>query len=150
MLNADVVAITGSSGKTTMKSMLAQSLDAFATVGSLNNHIGVPLSLALTPRGATCAVYEIGTSHPGEIAPLSKLVRPDVAVVLNVHPVHAEHFENLDAIRSEKLSIYNGLGDKGHLILEESIGRSERRVGLPGSVASYSIATGRSSSRNTI
>ena len=127
VLDAEVVAITGSSGKTTMKSMLAQSLDAFTTEGSLNNHLGVPLSLALTPRDVTAAVYEIGTSHPGEIAVLSKLVEADVAVVLNVHPAHVEYFENLDELRSEKISIYNGLRDKGHLILEESI---ERR-GLP-------------------
>ncbi|MCZ6656260.1 MAG: UDP-N-acetylmuramoyl-tripeptide--D-alanyl-D-alanine ligase [Gammaproteobacteria bacterium] len=129
-LDADVVAITGSSGKTTMKSLLAQSLDAFATEGSLNNHLGVPLSLALTPREVTAAVYEIGTSHPGEIAALSKLVEADVAVVLNVHPAHVEYFENLDELRSEKISIYNGLRDKGHLILEESIGRSGLPAGL--------------------
>ena len=130
VLDADVVAITGSSGKTTTKSLLGQSLDAFTTDGSLNNHLGVPLSLALTPREVTAAVYEIGTSHPGEIAALAKLVEANVAVVLNVYPVHVEYFENLDELRTEKISIYNGLSDKGHLILEESIGRSGLPAGL--------------------
>ncbi len=124
----DVVAVTGSSGKTTAKTLLKATLDAFATGGSLNNHIGVPLSLARTPREAGTAVYEIGTNHPGEIAPLSKLVRPTVAVVLNVHPAHAEFFADSDTIRKEKLSIYNGLEKNGHLIVEESVALD----GLPG------------------
>ncbi|MEE8078082.1 MAG: Mur ligase family protein, partial [Pseudomonadales bacterium] len=70
-LDCPVVAITGSSGKTTTKSLLSAALDAFSTPGSLNNHLGVPISLARTPRDASAAVYEIGTNHPGEIAPLS-------------------------------------------------------------------------------
>lgn len=111
-----VVAVTGSSGKTTFKSFAARTLGAFATEGSLNNHIGVPLSLALTPPDADGAVFEIGTNHPGEIEPLAKLVRPDVAVVLNVHPAHIEHFGSLAAIRREKLAIANGLAEDGVLV----------------------------------
>jgi len=120
-LACPVVAVTGSSGKTTTKALLARALGAFATSGSLNNHLGVPLSLALTPKDVSAAVYEIGTSHPGEIAPLAKLVQPDVAIVLNVHPAHAEYFVDLDDLRIEKLSIYNGLPEKGHLIIEDLI-----------------------------
>jgi UDP-N-acetylmuramoyl-tripeptide--D-alanyl-D-alanine ligase len=120
-LNCPVIAVTGSSGKTTAKTFLAAALGAFATEGSLNNHLGVPLSLARTPRDAGAAVYEIGTNHPGEIAPLSELARPHVALVLNVHPAHRENFRDLDELRHEKLSLYRGLGGKGQLILEESL-----------------------------
>ena len=114
-LARSVVAVTGSSGKTTFKSFAAAALGAFATEGSLNNHIGVPLSLALTPRDAS-AVYEIGTNHPGEIAPLAQLAAPDVAVVLNVGPAHIEHFGSLAAIAAEKTAIAAGLSSAGVLV----------------------------------
>lgn len=116
-----VVAVTGSSGKTTVKGLLAAALQAFAAPGSLNNHLGVPLSLAMTPRDAGAAVYEIGTNHPGEIAPLSTLARPDVAVVLNVHPAHRENFASMQALTREKLSICEGLPDGGNLVVEDAV-----------------------------
>lgn len=112
-LDGPVVAVTGSSGKTTFKSFAAAALGAFATSGSLNNHIGVPLSLARTRRDADAAVFEIGTNHPGEIEPLSRLVEPDIAVLLNVHPAHIENFGTLEAIRREKVSIARGLRPGG-------------------------------------
>ena len=112
-LDGPAVAVTGSSGKTTFKSFAAAALGASATPGSLNNHIGVPLSLARTPRDADAAVFEIGTNHPGEIEPLARLVEPDVAVLLNVHPAHIENFGTLEAIRREKVSIANGLRPGG-------------------------------------
>ncbi|MCY4012290.1 MAG: UDP-N-acetylmuramoyl-tripeptide--D-alanyl-D-alanine ligase [Gammaproteobacteria bacterium] len=115
-LDGPVVAVTGSSGKTTFKSFAAAALDAFATSGSLNNHIGVPLSLARTPRESTAAIYEIGTNHPGEIEPLARLARPDVAVLLNVHPAHIENFGSLDAIREEKTTIAHGLEPGGTFV----------------------------------
>ena len=115
-LAGPVVAVTGSSGKTTAKSFLAAALDGFATPGSLNNHIGVPLSLARTPRQAAAAVVEIGTNHPGEIGPLSRLAAPDVAVLLNVGPAHIENFGSLTAIRREKGAIAEGLGERGTLV----------------------------------
>ncbi len=120
-LDCPVVAVTGSSGKTTAKGLLAAALDGFASAGSLNNHLGVPLSLALTPADARAAVYEIGTNHPGEIAPLARLVRPDVAVVLNVYPAHREYFESMMALAREKLSIAEGLQAGGELVLEETL-----------------------------
>ena len=112
-LDGPAVAVTGSSGKTTFKSFAATALGAFATSGSLNNHIGVPLSLARTPRDADAAVFEIGTNHPGEIEPLARLVQPDIAVLLNVHPAHIENFGTLEAIRCEKVSIAKGLRPGG-------------------------------------
>lgn len=121
-----VLAITGSSGKTTAKEMLAAGLravcgDVHASTGSLNNHIGVPLSLARLPAEAPAAVFEIGMNSPGEIAPLSRLVRPDVALVLNVLPVHLEGLGSLEAIRREKLDIAAGLGADGRLLVHAPI-----------------------------
>ena len=112
-LMGPVVAVTGSSGKTTFKSFAAKALGAFATAGSLNNHIGVPLSLVRCPRRADRAVCEIGTNHPGEIEPLSRLAMPHAAVLLNVHPAHIENFGSLEAIRREKTSIARGLVEGG-------------------------------------
>ncbi|MFU8815841.1 MAG: UDP-N-acetylmuramoyl-tripeptide--D-alanyl-D-alanine ligase [Pseudomonadales bacterium] len=120
-LQCPVVAVTGSSGKTTVKGFLTAATGGFATAGSLNNHLGVPLSLALTPRQAPAATFEIGTNHPGEIAPLSRLVQPDVAVVLNVHPAHRANFASMAQLMQEKLSIAEGLGAKGNLVIEESL-----------------------------
>ncbi len=120
-LSGPVLAITGSSGKTTAKTFLAAALNAFSLPGSFNNHLGVPLCLASTPIGCGAAVYEIGTNHPGEIEPLSRLVRPDFAIVLNVHPAHVGHFSGLQAIREEKLSIRQGLVPGGCLLVEASV-----------------------------
>src|ERR1700692_933738 len=79
---AKIVAVTGSVGKTTTKEMLRVVLGAFGRVhaaeASFNNHIGVPLTLARLARNVDFAVFEIGMNHPGEIAPLTQLVRPDV------------------------------------------------------------------------
>ncbi|MCY3820064.1 MAG: UDP-N-acetylmuramoyl-tripeptide--D-alanyl-D-alanine ligase [Gammaproteobacteria bacterium] len=119
-----VVAVTGSSGKTTVKTFIAHALDAFSSSGSLNNHLGVPLSLARTPADARFAVYEIGTNHPGEIAPLSRLAQPDVAVVLNVHPAHIEHFDDIAALKREKLSIADGLRRGDTLVCLDTLNAS--------------------------
>ncbi len=140
-LAGQVVAVTGSSGKTTAKSLLAAALQAFATPGSLNNHIGAPLSLASVPKGAAAAVFEIGTNHPGEIETLSRLVRPDLAVVLNVHPAHIEFFADLDAIRKEKLSICNGLEANGQLVVDDSIYRED----LPADLSVHTFGEGEAS-----
>ena len=120
-LTGTVFAVTGSSGKTTFKSMLAEALGAAASEGSFNNHLGVPISLASTPRAATAAVFEIGTSSPGEIAPLARMVSPDVAVVLNVQNAHIENFPNRDALLAEKLSIAEGLGPSGTLVAHDEL-----------------------------
>lgn len=120
-LSGRVIAVTGSSGKTTVKGFMAQALGAFSTPGSLNNHLGVPLSLARTPADTGFAVYEIGTSHPGEIAPLARLTSPDVAVVLNVHPAHIEYFADIGELTREKLSIADGLPAGGTLVCLDTL-----------------------------
>ncbi|MCC5874558.1 MAG: UDP-N-acetylmuramoyl-tripeptide--D-alanyl-D-alanine ligase, partial [Gammaproteobacteria bacterium] len=117
-----VIAVTGSSGKTTVKSMLAAALPgSHASQGSFNNHIGVPLSLARLPKDAPAAIFEIGMNSPGEIAPLAKLVRPQVALVLNVLGVHLEGLGSLAAIRREKLGIAGGLDGDGVLVVPEGL-----------------------------
>ncbi len=108
-----VIAITGSVGKTTTKEMLRTMLGAagrtHAAVASYNNHWGVPLTLARLPPDADYAVVEIGMNHPGEIAPLSRLAGPDVAVITAVESAHIGHLHSLEAIADEKASILDGL-----------------------------------------
>jgi UDP-N-acetylmuramoyl-tripeptide--D-alanyl-D-alanine ligase len=114
---ARVVGVTGSVGKTSTKEMLRTVLGAHGRVhaaeASYNNHWGVPLTLARMPRDAEFAVIEIGMNHPGEIAPLSRMARPHVAMVTIVAPAHLEAFESIEGIAHEKASIFEGLEPGG-------------------------------------
>ena len=118
---AKVAGITGSSGKTTLRYWLQRVLspmaDCHASEGSLNNHWGVPLSLARMPAESDLGLFEIGTNHPGEIAPLSRLVEPNVALVLNVLPAHIGNFSGMPELTAEKLSISHGLRNDGTLVV---------------------------------
>ncbi len=112
--DAKIIAITGSMGKTSAKEALALALSAYgevhATKGNYNNHIGLPLTLAQLPEEADFAVLEMGMNHAGEIAPLSVMARPDVALVTSVDAVHAEFFESVEDIARAKAEIFAGLG----------------------------------------
>ena len=112
-----LVAVTGSVGKTTTKEMLRAALSAFgpthAAVASYNNHWGVPLTLARTPRDAAFCIAEIGMNHAGEIAPLARLARPHVAVITTVAKAHVGHLGSIEAIADEKASIMQGLEPGG-------------------------------------
>ncbi|MBV1879373.1 MAG: UDP-N-acetylmuramoyl-tripeptide--D-alanyl-D-alanine ligase [Pseudomonadales bacterium] len=123
-----IVAITGSSGKTTarlwLEKILMQQAGTHASLGSLNNHWGVPLSLARMPRDSDYGIFEIGTSRAGEIKPLAELVAPHVALLLNVLPAHIGGFGNIEAIRREKLSISDGLEADGVLIVPHGLDQS--------------------------
>ena len=118
--NAKVVGVTGSVGKTSTKEMLRTVLGAHGRVhaaeASYNNHWGVPLTLARMPAESDFAVIEIGMNHPGEIAPLSRMAAPDVALVTIVAPAHLEAFESIDGIAVEKASIFDGLVSGGTAI----------------------------------
>ncbi|RYG60058.1 MAG: UDP-N-acetylmuramoyl-tripeptide--D-alanyl-D-alanine ligase, partial [Alphaproteobacteria bacterium] len=116
-MQGKLIGLTGSAGKTTTKEMLAAMLAAPASVGSYNNFWGVPLTLTRIPRTALYAVAEMGMNRRGEIARLSQLAQPDVALVVNVHPVHLEHLGSLQAIAEEKLSIASGLKPGGTMVL---------------------------------
>ena len=91
-----IIAVTGSVGKTgtkeALKLILSRQGETMAPVGSYNNHWGVPLTLVRTPLSTRYGVYEIGMSNPGEIAPLAKMARPDVAIITTVQPVHLASF----------------------------------------------------------
>jgi UDP-N-acetylmuramoyl-tripeptide--D-alanyl-D-alanine ligase len=118
---ARILAVTGSVGKTGTKEALRLALGAcgstVAAAGSLNNHWGVPLSLARMPPDAAYAVFELGMNHPGEIAALTRLVRPHVAVITTVEPAHLGFFRSLEEIAEAKAEIFLGLEPGGAAIL---------------------------------
>lgn len=120
-----VIAVTGSVGKTGTKEMLRSALAAQGRVHaaelSYNNHWGVPLTLARLPRDADWAVIEIGMNAPGEIGPLARLTRPDVAMVTTVAAVHLAAFRDLRGIAREKAAIFEGLAPCGTAILNRDI-----------------------------
>ena len=118
---ARVVGVTGSVGKTGTKEMLRLALGAQGRVHaadrSFNNHIGVPLTLARLPVAADWAVLEIGMNHAGEIAPLARLARPDVALITTVESVHRENFPSEAAIAFAKAEIFEGMAPGGVAVL---------------------------------
>jgi len=120
-LTAQVIAVTGSVGKTSTKEALRAVLSAqgetHASVASFNNHWGVPLSLARCPASTRFAIFEIGMNHAGEIEPLVKMVRPHVAVITTVEPVHLEFFAGIEAIADAKAEIFAGLEPGGAAVL---------------------------------
>lgn len=118
---ARVIGVTGSVGKTGTKEALRHVLSAqaptFATEGSLNNHWGVPLSLARMPADSAYAVFEMGMNHAGELGPLSRLVHPQVAIITTVEPAHMEFFASVEAIADAKAEIFEGMGPGGVAVL---------------------------------
>ncbi len=122
---AKVVGVTGSVGKTSTKEMLRAILSGqgrtHAAEASYNNHWGVPLTLARMPADTDYAVIEIGMNHPGEIAPLARMSRLDVAMITTVAPAHLEAFESIEAIAHEKASIFDGLRPGGVAVFNADI-----------------------------
>ncbi len=120
-LRGRIGAVTGSLGKTGVKEALRHALGrqgrVFANVGSLNNHWGVPLSLARTPQESDFAIFEIGMNHPGEITPLTRLVRPHVAAITTIEAVHIGHFPSVEAIADAKAEIFLGVEPGGTAVL---------------------------------
>src|SRR6185437_8840597 len=120
-LTAQVIAVTGSVGKTSTKEALRNVLVAqgttHASVASFNNHWGVPLSLARCPADVRFAIFEIGMNHAGEIEPLVKMVRPHVEIITTVEPVHLEFFSGVEAIADAKAEIFEGVEPGGAVVL---------------------------------
>jgi UDP-N-acetylmuramoyl-tripeptide--D-alanyl-D-alanine ligase len=114
---AKIVAITGSNGKTTVKEMVASILgqcgSVVATLGNLNNDLGVPLTLCRLGEDTDYAVIEMGANHLGEIANLVEMVNPDVAVINNVADAHLEGFGGIEGVAQAKSEIFLGLSEKG-------------------------------------
>ncbi|MEM6939906.1 MAG: UDP-N-acetylmuramoyl-tripeptide--D-alanyl-D-alanine ligase [Pseudomonadota bacterium] len=122
---ARVAAVTGSVGKTSTKEMLRSIFSAqgqtHASHASYNNHWGVPLTLARLPQEAAFAVIEIGMNHPGEIAPLSRMTRPDVAMLTTIAAAHLEAFDDINGIAVEKASIFEGVPAGGVAVINADI-----------------------------
>src|SRR5215211_2760831 len=144
--NARIVAVTGSVGKTGTKEALRLALGqcgvTHASVASYNNHWGVPLSVARMSANTQFAVFEIGMNHAGEITPLTRLVRPHVAVVTAVEPVHLEYFGSLEAIADAKAEIFLGLEPGGAAIINRDNSQFERLAGAARRAGARVIACG--------
>ena len=117
------IGVTGSVGKTGVKEAVRAALARFApdfvhaSVKSYNNHIGVPLSLARMPRDARFGIFEMGMNHAGEIAALTQLVRPQIAIITTIAPAHIENFADEGGIADAKAEIFGGLTPGGTAIL---------------------------------
>jgi UDP-N-acetylmuramoyl-tripeptide--D-alanyl-D-alanine ligase len=137
---AKIIGVTGSVGKTGTKEALRLTLakdgETHASVASYNNHWGVPLSLARCPASARYAVFEMGMNHAGEIEPLTRLVRPHVAIITTVEPVHLEFFGSLEAIADAKAEIFLGLEPGGTAVINRDnpqfarLEQSAKRAGV--------------------
>ncbi|MGN0820749.1 MAG: UDP-N-acetylmuramoyl-tripeptide--D-alanyl-D-alanine ligase [Akkermansia sp.] len=115
-----VVGLTGSSGKTSTKDMtlavLAQRYKAIATVGNLNNHIGVPLSILSTEKGTEAAVWEMGMNHAGELDPLCRMTRPQIGIITTIGSAHLEFLGSRRNIAQEKCTVARSLPKEGYMI----------------------------------
>ena len=120
-LDLRVIGLTGSNGKTTVKEMLASICSCrgktLATVGNLNNEIGVPLTLLRLRPEHDYAVIEMGANHVGEIASLTAMVKPDVALLINASNAHLEGFGSIESVAQAKSEIFSGLDVQGVAIV---------------------------------
>jgi UDP-N-acetylmuramoyl-tripeptide--D-alanyl-D-alanine ligase len=122
-VDAQVIGVTGSAGKTGVKEALFAALDrasrgrAHRSVKSYNNHVGVPLSLARMPAKTKYGVFEMGMNHPGELSDLTRIVRPHVAIVTTIAPAHIGFFTGEEQIADAKGEIFEGLVPGGTAII---------------------------------
>ena len=120
-VNPQVIGVTGSNGKTTVKQMLTSVFSRLgptcSTQGNLNNHIGVPLTLLQLEQHDQYAVIEMGANHLGEINHLSRLVTPDIAIITNAGPAHLEGFGSIQGVAQGKGEIINGVKPDGVIVL---------------------------------
>ncbi len=121
LLSVRTIGVTGSSGKTSTKELIAGVLrtrfKTKATEGNLNNHIGVPLTLIRLDEDDEFGVVEMGMNHPGEIAPLVQMTAPEIGVISSIGPAHIEFFADQAAIAQEKAELIAGLPAEGLAVL---------------------------------
>jgi UDP-N-acetylmuramoyl-tripeptide--D-alanyl-D-alanine ligase len=122
-VEATIIGVTGSVGKTGVKEAIFASLErasrgaAHRSTRSYNNHVGVPLSLARMPARSRFAIFEMGMNHAGEIEDLTAQVRPHVAVITTIAPAHIENLGGMDAIAAAKAEIFAGLEPGGTAVI---------------------------------
>ena len=138
-----VLGVTGSAGKTTTKEIAAHLLGALGptarTRGNWNNDLGLPKSILAMPPDTRYAVLEAGTNHPGELAPLAALMRPDAAIVTNVGPVHVGNFGSEAAIAREKGALPRAVPASGFVVLDAALPHfAELREGVAARVVTTS------------
>ncbi len=147
-MHGKVIGITGSVGKTSTKEALFAALDRGArgavhrSVKSYNNHTGVPLSLARMPRETRFGVFEMGMNHAGELAHLTTLVRPHVAIVTAIAPAHTEFFPDESAIADAKGEIFQGLEPGGVAIVPYDSPHRDRLVAAAAPYAARIVTFG--------
>src|SRR5438132_10018343 len=116
-----VLAITGSNGKTSTKdfgaSVLGRKFRVTKTQGNFNNHVGLPRTILEATARDEVAVWEIGMNHPGEVAPLAKIAAPDAAIITNIGIAHVEFMGTREAIAKEKGALAEAVGAEGTVIL---------------------------------
>ncbi len=119
--HAQIIGVTGSVGKTSSKDMLREALSrsglTHASAASFNNQWGVPLTLSRMPRQTAYGVFEIGMNHAGEITPLTRMVRPHIAVITAIAASHLGHFKSVDEIADAKAEIFLGVEPGGHAVI---------------------------------
>ncbi len=142
------IGVTGSAGKTGVKSAIAAALERFApdavhaSVKSYNNHVGVPLSLARMPADSRFGVFEMGMNHAGELHALTAQVRPHVAVITTIAPAHIEYFGSEEAIADAKGEIFAGLQAGGTAIIPFDSPHRERLIGHARPYAAHIVTFG--------
>jgi UDP-N-acetylmuramoyl-tripeptide--D-alanyl-D-alanine ligase len=142
-LNATLVAITGTNGKTTVKALLRHMLSdhgaAYASPHNYNTEIGLPIALLSMPSEAEIGVFELGAEQPGDIATLARILRPDLGIITSVGPGHLDGFETVDAIASEKWSLVELLPENGTAIIN---GDDQHLAGRVASATVPVVSTG--------
>lgn len=151
-MNGKVIGVTGSVGKTGTKEALFAALDraepgcAHRSVKSYNNHTGVPLSLARMPANTRFGVFEMGMNHAGELAALTRLVRPHVAVVTTIAPAHMGFFPSEEAIADAKGEIFQGLEPGGTAVVPFDSPHRDRLIAAAqpyaGRIVTFGLAKG--------
>jgi UDP-N-acetylmuramoyl-tripeptide--D-alanyl-D-alanine ligase len=122
-LKAKIIAITGSVGKTSTKEAFSLALEGFGNVfsgrGNFNNHLGLPINMASIPLDTDYVILELGMNHAGEIRYLSKMLKPDVAIITKIAPAHLAFFNSVKDIAKAKSEIFEGLSQNGVAIFNK-------------------------------